>query len=162
MKNKIMLFDANGDQVGETFMRRARQLVNQQRAEWINDGAIRFTADADVDEVEWKTDLPEEPKAEVKSAGSEALLYYLAEKRINERNAFIWHSVFMVPGWILCLILGSAGRGDALMAFLLGLWTSPYAVHVFIFIRTQLKEYRPEDRERKLEREVDKLRRMLG
>ncbi|MCL2420554.1 MAG: hypothetical protein FWD03_01740 [Defluviitaleaceae bacterium] len=158
MKNKIMLFDAKGDQVGETFMRRARQLVNQQRAEWINDGAIRFKQDVDLDELEWKTDVQEEAKD--KGIGTESLLYYLAEKRINERKAFIWHTIFLIPGYLLCILLGM--HNDHFLVFLLGLWSSPYAIHVFIFARTLLREYSPEDRERKLEREVDKLRRMMG
>jgi len=159
MKNKVMLFDASGAQIGETFMRRARQLVNQQRAEWINDGAIRFKPDTDIAALEWKTDLPEEPKSEMKGTGPEALLYYLAEKRINERRSFMWHSVFMIPGWLLCVLLGM--HNDHLLVFLFGLWTSPYVVHVFVFVRTQLKDYRPEDRAHRIEREVDKLRRTM-
>ena len=166
MKNKVMLFDASGVPVGETFMRRARQLVNQQRAEWINDNAIRFAPDADVGEAEWATDFAEEPKAilaDVKESGSEALLYYIAERRISERKKFILHSILMLPVYLILLLMAAAvGRnGQYFLLTTWSAWTTPYMLHAFVFIRERLKEYRPEDRERQLEREVDKLRRVM-
>ncbi|MCL2361007.1 MAG: 2TM domain-containing protein [Defluviitaleaceae bacterium] len=44
MESKVILYDSNDVKIGETFVRRARQLVKQQRAYWINDNhdAIRF------------------------------------------------------------------------------------------------------------------------
>ena len=166
MKNKIMLFDASGVPVGETFMRRARQLVNQQRAEWINDNAIRFAPDADIGEAEWSADFTEAPAAVISDAadtGSEALLYYMAERRINERKMFVWHSIFMLPVYLILLIL-AAMIGHSGQYFLLATWsawTTPYMLHAFVFLKARLKEYRPEDKERQLEREVDKLRRTM-
>jgi len=46
MENKVLLFDSNDVKIGETFIRRAKQLVKQQRAIWIDDNqsAIRFAA----------------------------------------------------------------------------------------------------------------------
>ena len=166
MKNKVMLFDASGTPVGETFMRRARQLVNQQRAEWINDSAIRFAPDADVNEAEWNTDFTGEPATPIPGAaatGSEALLYYIAERRISERRMFILHSILMLPVYLILLLLAAAiGRnGQYFLLTTWSAWTTPYMLHAFVFIRERLKEYRPEDRERQLEREVDKLRRAM-
>ena len=153
MKSKVMLFDADGAQVGETFERRARQLVKQQRAEWINESAIRFAADEKLDESEWQ--------AESKEVGSEALLYYMAEKRINERKSFLWHSIFLFPGILLIALFGDAMRNNGFALFMLGGWLSVYAVHAFVFIRSFLKEYRPENHARKLESEVARLRRLM-
>lgn len=169
MKNKIMLFDASGTPVGETFMRRARQLVNQQRAEWINDSAIRFAPDADIGEAEWSTDFtevsttPTAVVAEPLETGGEALLYYVAEKRISERKMFLWHSIFMVPGYLILLFFAAmiGGSGQYFLLAAWSGWTTPYMLHAFIFIRARLKEYRPDDKERQLEMEVDKLRRVL-
>ena len=44
MDNKVSLYNANGAKIGDTFARRARQLVRQQRAMWTDDSqtAIRF------------------------------------------------------------------------------------------------------------------------
>lgn len=47
MEGKVALININGDKIGETYTRRARQLVKQQRAVWVDDSqkAIRFTSD---------------------------------------------------------------------------------------------------------------------
>jgi len=37
MENKVSLYNSNDTKIGETFTRRARQLVRQQRAMWIDD-----------------------------------------------------------------------------------------------------------------------------
>ena len=155
MKSKIMLFDADGAQVGETFMRRARQLVNQQRAEWISEGAIRFAPDAAIDESEWAESSPEEPK--VKEAGSEALLYYLASNKIKKRRAFIMHSLIMLPGLFMILIMADTSRNSEFAIFTLGAWLSPYFIHVFFFIQNWLNESLPD----RVEKEVGKLRRAM-
>ena len=44
MENKVLLYDSNGNKIGKTFIRRAKQLVRQQRAVWTDDNqnAIRF------------------------------------------------------------------------------------------------------------------------
>jgi len=44
MENKITLYNSNNTRIGETFERRARQLVRQQRAMWVDESqtAIRF------------------------------------------------------------------------------------------------------------------------
>jgi len=44
VEEKIVLYDSNNNRLGQTFSRRARQLVNQQKAMWIDDSqtAIRF------------------------------------------------------------------------------------------------------------------------
>jgi len=44
MESKVLLYNSNDIKIGETFARRARQLVNRQRAEWVDDNhsAIRF------------------------------------------------------------------------------------------------------------------------
>jgi len=49
MEGKVLLYNSNDVKIGETYMRRARQLVKQQRAVWIDDGqeAIRFAPGAE-------------------------------------------------------------------------------------------------------------------
>lgn len=168
MKNKVMLFDAGGEQVGETFMRRARQLVSQQRAEWINEGAIRFAPDAKIEEAEWTTDLHDHRDMQVDTkksgkTGPEALLYYIAEQRLHERKMFMWHSLMMVPGYAVILVLAMyLGRnGEMFLAIFWAAWTTPYLMRAFGFIRARMREYHPENRVRQLEAEVDKLKRLM-
>jgi len=52
MEEKILLYDPNNIKIGETYVRRARQLVKQQRALWTDDSqkAIRFVAGAEYSE----------------------------------------------------------------------------------------------------------------
>jgi len=49
MEEKILLYDSDNVKIGETYVRRARQLVKQQRACWTDDGqkAIRFVTGAE-------------------------------------------------------------------------------------------------------------------
>jgi len=49
MENKVTLYNSNNIKIGETYMRRARQLVRQQRAIWTDsyETAIRFAPGAD-------------------------------------------------------------------------------------------------------------------
>jgi len=44
MEGKVVLYNSDNLKIGETFTRRARQLVNKQRAVWMDDNqsAIRF------------------------------------------------------------------------------------------------------------------------
>jgi len=44
MENKVVLYNSNDIKIGETYVRRAKQLVSRQRANWIdeNQTAIRF------------------------------------------------------------------------------------------------------------------------
>ena len=155
MKSKVMLFDADGTQVGETFTRRARQLVNQQRAEWIGESSIRFAPDAAIDESEWAEASTVEPRA--KEAGSEALLYYLASSKVKKRRAFIMHSILLFPGIFMILIMSETSRNNEFAIFMLGAWLSPYFIHAFMFIQNWLNESLPG----RVEKEVNKLRRAM-
>ena len=49
MENKVALYNSNGIKIGETYIRRARQLIRQQRAMWTDDTetAIRFAPGMD-------------------------------------------------------------------------------------------------------------------
>ena len=47
MEEKVFLYDSNNKKIGKTYIRRARQLVKQQRAFWVDNTqkAIRFVAE---------------------------------------------------------------------------------------------------------------------
>jgi len=167
MEDKVILFDANNAKLGETFMRRARQLVNQQRAEWIDDShrAIRFAPDVD----EWEKEVI--PSAKIISEPKDGdCIYELAEKRLHERKMFIMHTVGLIPGYFGIIVLYSVletvwtGTTEGFAWFLTGAWTMAYAIHAYFFAKTRLKGFRLVDREerrtQRLVKEVDRLKRM--
>ena len=166
MKDKVKVLDHTDSQVGETFMRRARQLVKQQRAEWVDNETIRFVHDENTDKSEWKiAACEEESDACVETprrTDKEALLYYLAEKRLLRRRMFVLHTILMIPGYFACLAFAALVRGDGFplfMALSFG-WTTPYLLHCSVFIYAKTQEYSP-SREHRLAMEVDKLRREI-
>jgi hypothetical protein len=175
MESKIQLYDADGARVGETFTRRARQLVSQQRGEWADESrtSVRFFRDTDG----WDTDtLPEtfpsvaeaEPRDEHKK---DERLLALARKRIQARTQFIKHTVLLIPGYITIIVFGlifadfaSSEAAIIFIGFFFGVWTTLYAVHANSYLKPRLRMYRSEEREdrrrRRLAEEMEKLRRM--
>ena len=124
MVSKVLLYDANDAKVGETFMRRARQLVNQQRAQWIDDShsAIRFAPDVN----KWEKEVV--PSSTITTdSEDDSWLYTLAEKRLHERKLFFfthhWSNswVLQLSGCVFwtfrCLVWKFRGR-----CFLVLMW----------------------------------------
>jgi hypothetical protein len=157
MESKIQLFDANNIKVGETFSRRARQLVNQQRAEWTDESqtAIRFAPDA---EMEWETPPPVEASFD-KNNG----IYLLAETRLRERYYFILHSIAFLPVLFFIIIYGNSVRAMGFAYFFTGGWMTAYAIHLYLYIKKRLfySSAWQKRRIRKLESEVERIK-MMG
>jgi len=106
MEGKVLLYDSNDVKIGETFVRRARQLVKQQRASWVNDNqdAIRFAPGMENLDDTVADDMHE--KSFTQSADDE--LMKLAKRRVHARFAFHLHrsialalSVFVVIIYLL-------------------------------------------------------------
>ena len=158
METKVALYDADDKLVGETFIRRARQLVAKQRASWIDDTqtAIRFAADAPL---EGGLDMISEPSKDDR-------LIALAKRLIWERRRFILHTLILVPGYISIIfvinVMLRARNGNDFVFFLWGAWTMAYVMHAWMFIRPRLRHFQQwEGRsQRVLEMEVDRLKRM--
>jgi len=168
MEGKILLYDADGAEIGETYARRARQLVKQQRAIWADDThtAIQFMPDG---EEGWEV----HPKGETSPAptSTSGALYALAAKRIQDRRRIIWHSVLFIPGYFIIPLLwmiATNGRMFNLsfltMGFAYGAWTVAFISHVRAFAKAYGYSLKPKDwegrRRIKLEAEVDHLKRM--
>jgi hypothetical protein len=167
MESKVLLFDENGVGMGETFMRRARQLVGRQRAEWVDEShsAIRFSAGA-ADTAAAEPSRAAGHVAPSVTAKAESALYELAQKRIRERGRFILHTLvsFILTAFLLMVIDTSYDGERVIPAFFLGCVFSLYAVHVWSFMRKRLRRLSipriADYRARKLAAEVDKLKRM--
>jgi len=170
METKVMLIDAHGAEIGETYSRRARQLVKQQRAIWADDAhtAIKFVPDQE-DEYDLPTETPEAPPRTEKSREA---LYALAEKRILERKRMVRHAILFIPGYFVIWILWSAMTGGRMfymsyltMGFAWGMWTMFFLSRLRRFLRdNNYNIISPRDgeirRKLRLEAEVDRLRRM--
>ena len=143
MEGKVLLYDANDVKIGETFMRRARQLVKQQRASWIDDEreAIKFAPGLEDSEV----GIFEAQPAVSRIEGDEKWLIALAEKRLFKRKMFRWHTILLLPVafflFIICAgILDAAFGAQGAMFFLGGSWGSwltAYAIHTYFYTQTK-------------------------
>jgi len=165
MEQKVLLYDADGAKIGETFTRRAAQLVKKQRAAWTDDtrAAVRFTADAAVTEAE-KSELLDVRLPEAQTAPTDAQIVALAEKRIKERSNFIYHSLAFLPGWAFLLIAANifSDFADpfAVFCFTSGSWLTAYLIHVYQFSRGRVKLFSTGKEERKARREQRKAQKL--
>ncbi|MCL2189587.1 MAG: hypothetical protein FWC16_11560 [Defluviitaleaceae bacterium] len=106
-KNRVTLYDAEYNKIGETFARRGAQLVRQQRAEWTDDShsAIRFHpgmehADTCEDAGE---EIPAVPATHDTPTPREAALpdgIFLEEvdRQMRARRRFVIHTFLLLPG----------------------------------------------------------------
>jgi len=147
MESKIIMYDSNGTEVGETYSRRARQLVKQQRAAWADDThtAIRFAPDA----VEEWTPEPAPTAPPVTHAPHPATsdrtgaLYALAERRMRDRRRIIVHSLLLIPVFIALFLWGvisydMARNGQGYLVFMgigMGAWVTFYISHLRNYIK---------------------------
>ena len=186
MQDKILLYGSNGEKMGETFARRAKQLVKRQRARWTDEAktAIRFEPDAgdwtedsdtgdDSDDSEAASEaLPSAEPAQASHDFDDSALVELAKKRIKERRRFVFHTLAFLPGWFVAFLFSvmvhgtfSRNAGMLMFAFITGAWLTAYTIHFYQFAarrhRQWLKRLSPNGegrRARKLAAEVDMLR----
>ena len=170
MESKVLMFDVDNNKIGETFTRRAKQLVKQQRAIWLDESqrAIRFLDDGLDYEINveakppsyshaphWETES-EEPLKE----HYEEWLVTLAQKRIKDRKRFIIHSIIFIPVVLFIFSISNGNRTLGRDAAMLGSWFTAYAIHTFQFVIPKIKAYlkqnrnRDEQRARKLAAEI--------
>ena len=161
MENKIQLFDSDDNKIGETFFRRAKQLVKQQRASWVGDDqkAIKFLPDMENLGVNVNDDADDIPSAGV----DEGWLLSVAEKRIKARKLFRMHTILFLPGLFLAFFAAS-GIGDVLftpdgavlfLGFAWGSWATAYFIHAFFYFQLRLyKNNGSERRKRELAAEI--------
>ena len=138
MSSMITMFDASDNKIGETFFRRAKQLVKQQRAAWTSDDqkAIKF--------VPGMESLSEEADEDIsQDSADEKWIHVLAIKRIQDRKLFRWHSIAILPGLIVAflvaaVVVDAAFGGDMALMFLGLAWGSlstAYFIHVFFYLK---------------------------
>ena len=119
MNKPIVLYDQNHERVGETYHRRAKQLIRSGRAAWLEEGQsmqisnyISYPPKKEdtitmSDHMYNNNGTPvEEPKATPTSEPS-SLLLYIANKNVTERRNLIRHIIAYVLVWAIVLPLSS-------------------------------------------------------
>jgi len=146
MDGKVLLLNSDSVKIGETFFRRAAQLVRQQRAEWTDDSqmAVRFHPGK---EIATKSEAKQSDLAV--SPLVNGLLANEFERRIKEREKFVIHSFSLVPGFIVILVAWYAVDAmlgvtwgfyqfyDLLVAFGViscVIWITAYLIHAYLFV----------------------------
>ena len=128
MEGKVQLFNSNDVKIGETFLRRAKQLIRQQRASWTDETqtAIRFAAGMEnLDTPATQPPLYEDDK----------LVQWLiprAEKRMRMRKWFVIHSFLFVAlsYWWLDF------WGTTFISIFI-IWISLYGIHAYLYLTDQ-------------------------
>jgi len=105
MEGKVLLYDSNGIKIGETFTRRARQLVKQQRASWVNENqdAIRFAPGMENLDATSIDDAGK--KRPIGGLDAEHELMKLAKRRAYARFAFKLHSSIALMLSVLIVVI---------------------------------------------------------
>jgi len=176
MEAKIKLFDADGTQIGETFARRARQLVKQQRAVWIDDdhSAVRFNPDSSDDD--WNEEIEHGKAPHATTEKGLDPLYVFAKKKLTERRRVILHLVLLIPEIIVILFFGAVLHDSGIrqfafffMGFSSGALITANSCNVFYYYDKYIKDqpygtgtfaYWKNRQEMQLAAEVEKLRRI--
>ena len=172
MESKVIMLDASGAEIGETYTRRARQLVKQQRAIWADDAhtSIRFmpdkTEDWELEPLEPILTKEPPPTPEIDRTSS---LYAIAAKRMRDRRRIVWHTVLLIPVFIIIAMFGVSwydmsrhgGNGFLIfMGFCWGVWVTYYFNHLRRYLKSLDNLPRSTKRRLMLDAEVDRLRRM--
>jgi len=160
-KNKVLLFNSDGVKIGDTYYRRAAQLVRQQKAEWSSEAldAVRFykgMENGEASDPDVNAAVPLSDEANITKQDSHlgisphinGLLRNEFEKRVREREKFIIHTFALIPvsfGILVFHIILSEfvfrfmpWRFQDAVTFLgigmVGIWVLIYFIHLFLYL----------------------------
>ena len=130
METKVTLYNAAGERIGDTFARRAKQLVKHQRAHWVDESetAVRFHPGMEhLKEIE--EEAPRELPNDENLKRTEEHLLYLAKERVWFDNLmrmlvgiYVAVNVFVVGIWFF------TGRGYFWPGWVIGGWGTALVV----------------------------------
>jgi hypothetical protein len=145
MESKVLLYDSNDVKIGETFVRRARSLVKQQRAMWLDEAqsAVKFFTGMENLPIAEDSQGSDVATADTKD---DTLIVALVEKRIKERKMLMVHSFMLVPVMLavyFVLVSYWAGwTGVVAFCIILSIWVMAYIVHVWSSVANKRHDYR--------------------
>ncbi|MCL2855688.1 MAG: hypothetical protein FWE21_08725 [Defluviitaleaceae bacterium] len=149
--DKVVIYDQNKNIVGETFPRRAKQLVLKERAMWLNENAITLLNAQEEEKMENNQYIDLRETAETPPhhpAPSEDLLMHLAKRNIRKRKELLVHIAAFFTSFVILLIItdGFGVRGGFAPEFFLGIyltWGVFIAHKIFVQLRDWLTRSRP-------------------
>jgi len=99
MDSKVILYDSHNNKIGETYARRARQLVKQQRASWVDEsgGAIRFAPGME--------NMDDAVADDMREKHMDKELMRLARRRVHARFGFRLHSLIALAVCVFLIML---------------------------------------------------------
>lgn len=123
MEGKVLLYDSNGAKIGETFFRRAKQLVKQQRASWTSEkqDAICFSPGMENLDESLAEDASESGSGELlmESLYAEDELMKLAKRRVRAAIAFKLHRGISLILIVFFVAIFVASGSDFVPVFIL-------------------------------------------
>jgi hypothetical protein len=172
MDDRVIVIGENNVIAGKTYNRRARQLISKQRAVWADETHTAILLSPSVSAHEWQEAeaAPSAgesgvPAAEDAASWDERRLYALAAKRVRGRKRFIWHTAALLPGYIaLFMLYGGVFNyiyypgADYILLFLLGVWTTAYAMHAYLFFTPWFRSYSRRSEAGRIKAEMEKLK----
>ena|GEM_PF-4274893 len=151
MEQQITVFNENDEQTGVTFIRRAKQLVKKERAEWLNEecDSIRLLSLEEETQDEFMTD--------------ESLLV-LARNRVKERRKIVRH-IGALAGTLFILSVLNPGASSGFIYYCLGVcsfWGAIIVKRTFLYFVPYMKNIGRAKRLQKdpVEAEYERLKRM--
>ena len=166
MENKVKLYGSDDNKIGETYFRRAKQLVKQQRAVWVGDDqkAAKFLPGAD--ETYDHCEISTETGFGHTSPMDDEKLFLLARKRLEQRKLFWAHSVLLIPGILFAWLMAAGVIDEFINAefalFFLGLswgvWITAYAIHLYVYVKHRRPKRKNERWLREIAAEVETIK----
>ena len=159
METKVSLYNSHDEKIGETFIRRAKQLVKRQRAVWVDDSrtAIRFAPGMENMDDTTADYIPEsaaaavpiaEPAPAVAKPGEPmtgtagdgipaAWMLPLVEKQMRQRRRFIMHTFAFIPVLVLLhYLFGMFYAGPSVA------WVVLYLMHGYLHLTNKFARRR--------------------
>jgi hypothetical protein len=158
MEGKVTLYDSNETKIGETFARRARQLVKQQRAFWLDDAqtAVRFLPGME----HLKDEQGDGFAPAEKDPPEDKRLMKLAKTRVVLKNTYKGiYTVYFVVNAFLVALWFVLGRGYFWPGWSIVFWGLAVILVGIIF---KLVTTLPTDYNEQVMDEYNKLRRLTG
>jgi len=140
MEGKVSLYNSDDIKIGETFLRRARQLVRRQRAMWVDDSKTAIRLAAGIEDISDVTDNCEEVSAAVDPTAphhdggmpSDWMLP-MVEKLMRERRRFVVHTFIYFPlAFLFSVAFFILGETGVFVPFVI--WVMAYPIHAYLYL----------------------------
>lgn len=129
MIQQITIYNKTGEKIGITFPKRAKQLVNKQKAQWADELHTKiYLISAESQEDNNKLS----DKSQLDNSYDDEKLLELAVKKVKRQNRLICHLVIYILSLICLVILNENGFYFTMPIFII--FTLIFVVHIIYFL----------------------------